>query len=678
MEEIGNLREFSIFLLEISVRFIQLAPEQVDSEIHDGLSRVCEFLGLQRSSVWQGSRQTPDTWRLTHLYQHPDYAAVILKPDGEIVPRGGWTLFRPEVPPSRTLMDAREYFPWISDRCLDRRIVVLNSLDDLPPEAEIDRRSLAQFGSQSCLVFPLIAGDSISGILSFAVIGRQRAWTQDIVDKLHLMSQVFAHALTRKIDDLALRESEERLSLAATAAGITLWSIEYGSQRMWANESGRIRLGLPAGELTLTRFLALVHPEDRARVEETYRASPDRAEIEVEYRLMRPDSGCRWIVTRGRARMDSDGRPQRLMGVTLDITERKEMENRLQESLIEVRRLKSQLEAEVVSLRERVAACQASGEILGTSDAIRYVNFRISQVAPLDATVLILGETGTGKNLAAAAIHAQSARGDRPLVTVSCAALPGNLIENELFGRERGAFTSADQARMGRFEAADGATIFLDEIGDLPMELQAKLLRVVQTGELERLGSSKTIKVDARIIAATNWDLGQAVREGRFRADLFYRLNVFPLTMPSLRSRKEDIPLLTRAHMAKCASRFKKPISGISQGMLATLQNYDWPGNVRELENVIERAVILSTGPTLHLAEPLCDLTENNALASRPEDTGTTLEALEAGHIRRILQAVGWRIEGSRGAAVLLGLNPSTLRARMRKLGIRRSTDSRG
>ncbi len=366
------------------------------------------------------------------------------------------------------------------------------------------------------------------------------------------------------------------------------------------------------------------------------------------------------------------------MGVTVDITERKAMEDRLEESLAEVRRLKSRLEAEVMSLRDQVSACQASGEILGTSDAIRYVHFRIGQVAPLDATVLLLGETGTGKNLAAAAIHARSRRRDRPFITLSCAVLPGNLIENELFGRERGAFTGADQARMGRFEVADGGTIFLDEIGDLPLELQAKLLRVLQSGELERLGSSKTVKVDVRIIAATNRDLGQAVRDGEFRADLFYRLNVFPITMPPLRSRKEEIPLLTEAFVAKYASRFRKPINGVSQAMLRALQDYDWPGNVRELEHFIERAVILSTGPTLNLAEPLSDRTQADKVESPPATPGRTLDEVEAEHIRRALRAAGWRIEGKRGAALLLGLNPSTLRARMRKLGILRFTDSRG
>ncbi len=295
MEETGNSGEFSALLLELSVRFVHLAPGQVDGAIEEGLRHVCEFLELQRSSVWQGTREAPERWRLTHLYQHPDYAAVTIEPDGEIVPRGGWTVLQPEAPPYRAMMEAQEYFPWVSSKIGRHEIVVLNSLGDLPPEAELDRKSFTQFGSRSCLVLPLTAGDQVLGLLSFAMMAEERAWEKDIVDKLRLISQVFAHALTRKIDDLALRQSEERLRLAATAAGITLWGIEYGSQGVWASESGREALELPPGELTLPRFLALVHPEDRARVEETYRASADGAEVEVEYRLVRPDGRVRWV-----------------------------------------------------------------------------------------------------------------------------------------------------------------------------------------------------------------------------------------------------------------------------------------------------------------------------------------------------------------------------------------------
>lgn len=330
MEEGASVTEqFRALLLALSIRFVHLPPDQVDGEIEDALRCVCEFLGVHRSSLWQGSRAVRDSWRLTHLYQHPDHTAVLVTPDGEIVPRGGWTLLRPAVPPRQTVMAAQEYFPWVSEKLRRHEIVVLNSLDELPPAAATDRKSFTQLESRSILVFPLAAGDWVFGCLSFAMIGEGRTWTKEIVDNLHLIDQVFAHALTRKIDDLALRESEKGLSLAAAAAGIALGSIDYGSQRVWASEPGRERLELPPGELTLTRFLALVHPEDRARVDEAYRASVNRAEVEVEYRLVRPDGGVRWVISRGRAQIDPAGKLDRLMGVTLDITERKEMESRV-------------------------------------------------------------------------------------------------------------------------------------------------------------------------------------------------------------------------------------------------------------------------------------------------------------------------------------------------------------
>jgi len=553
-------RLFGSLLLELSVRFVHLPADQVDSEIEGGLRHVCDFLGIDRSSLWQGSHENPGRWRLTHLYQHPDHVTLLHTPDGEIVPKGGWTVQQPKSTPYRGEVELQEFFPWVTGKTSRDETVVINSLDELPGEAAQDRRSFEQFGARSCLIFPLAAGQRVFGILHFAMIGEERAWEKDIIDHLQLVSQVFAHAITRKNADLALAASRKNL----------------------------------------------------------------------------------------------------------------------EDQLDEIRRLKHQLESEVVVLRGEVEACRFPGEILGTSNATQYVHFRIAQVAPLDTTVLIQGETGTGKNLAAAAIHAQSRRKDRPLVTVSCAALPGNLIESELFGRDRGAFTGADQTRPGRFEVADGSTIFLDEIGDLPLELQAKLLRVVQTGEFERLGSSKTTKVDVRIIAASNRNLDEAVRAGKFRADLFYRLNVFPITMPPLRERREDIPLLVQALVTKFSKRIGRSITTVPLGLIRALQGYDWPGNVRELENVIERAVIVSTGPTLRLAQALDEPAAASGHVSPTPEAGTRLEAVEREHILRILKSSGWRIQGKGGAADLLGLNPSTLRARMRKLGISRTARSEG
>ena len=304
--------------------------------------------------------------------------------------------------------------------------------------------------------------------------------------------------------------------------------------------------------------------------------------------------------------------------------------------------------------------------ILGQSDGLKYVFYRAEQVAPHNTTVLILGETGTGKELVAALIHSLSPRKDRPLITVNCAALPANLIESELFGREKGAFTGANTRQVGRFEVAHGSTLCLDEIGELPLELQAKLLRAVQQNEFERLGSSQTIKVDVRIVATTNRNLDEEVRQGRFRQDLYYRLNVFPITVPPLRQRKEDIPILVQAFTERYARKLGKPITSIQKETMKALQDYPWPGNIRELESIIERAVILCPGPVLQLADKL-------EIPSFPSSVGmNTLEEVERYQILKILSETRWRIEGNDGAATILGLHPSTLRARMQKRGITR------
>ncbi len=333
-------------------------------------------------------------------------------------------------------------------------------------------------------------------------------------------------------------------------------------------------------------------------------------------------------------------------------------------ALLEIKKLKDQLEAERAYLQEEIKLEYNHENIIGQSDGINYVLFKIEQIARSNTIVLVLGETGTGKELVARAIHGLSLRKERALVKVNCAALPSNLIESELFGHEKGAFTNAHSRHLGRFEVADGATLFLDEIGELPLELQPKLLRVVQDGEFERLGSSHTIKIDARIIAATNRNLEEEVRRGRFRDDLWYRLNIFPITMPPLRDRLDDIPLLVDFYVKKISKRIGKSIEIIPTSVMNALQNYHWPGNIRELENVLERAVINSSGPKLHLVDELKKPQKDLSTGQR------TLEAVEREHIVRILEQTQWKVSGKNGAAEILGLNRSTLRARMRKLGI--------
>ena len=310
--------------------------------------------------------------------------------------------------------------------------------------------------------------------------------------------------------------------------------------------------------------------------------------------------------------------------------------------------------------------------IVGSSDVLKTVMYRVEQVAPTNATVLLLGETGTGKELLARAIHHRSPRCNRGFVVVDCGALPASLIESELFGRERGAFTGAHTSQAGRFEAAHGGTIFLDEIGELPLELQPKLLRVLQDGCVERLGSLRSSRVDVRIIAATNRNLAEEVRCGRFRRDLFYRLNVFPITLPTLRQRIEDLPDLIRFFADRLGRELGRPIDSIAPGSIAALQHYDWPGNIRELENVLLQAIVLSRDGVMDLREFVGEPLDAPAPPMRVAERVRPLADAERDHMTFVLEHAAWRIEGPRGAARMLGLQPSTMRAKMRKLGILR------
>jgi formate hydrogenlyase transcriptional activator len=352
---------------------------------------------------------------------------------------------------------------------------------------------------------------------------------------------------------------------------------------------------------------------------------------------------------------------------------RREHERALRAALAEVTALREKLSAENEYLREGSFLHEGFEDIVGESAAVRNVLFQAEQVAHTGSTVLLFGETGTGKELVARAIHAKSPRRARALVTVNCAALPPTLIESELFGHEKGAFTGAVSRKIGRFELADRSTLFLDEIGEVPLDLQAKLLRVLQAGEFERVGSSATYKADVRLIAASNRDLAVAVREGTFRADLYYRLRVFPIHMPPLRARKEDIPVLVWHFLGQLGASLGKKIERVPAATMDRLIAYDWPGNIRELRNVLERAVILSAGSALVLDE-LGETARAGGVPAAEAGGVRTLEDVEREHILRALESCDWRVRGEGNAASLLGLNASTLYSRMKKLAILRST----
>jgi len=516
--EIDKSLRFEMVLAEISTLFINLPADRINSEIETAQRRICEFLDIDRSTLWQVREGEPGTLLLTHLHQ----------PSGSLTP--------PEQ------MNAGDSFPWTLQKILGGEVVVISKISDLLPEAGRDRENFRAYGTRSGVYVPLSVGEGpVFGLLSFAVMGEERDWPETDVKGFMLIAQVFANALARK-------QMEEQLE-------------------------GRLR---------------------------------------------------------------------------------------------EIENLKQRLEQENIYLKEEVKLLVEHTDIVGQHVSMKKVLAQVEQVAGIDSSVLLLGETGTGKELLAKAIHSMSLRKDRLLVTVNCASLPPTLIESELFGREKGAYTGAMTKMIGRFEIADGSTLFLDEIGELPFELQSKLLRVLEEGKFERLGSTKPLHVNVRIIAATNRDIEQEVENGKFRQDLFYRVNVFPIVLPPLRERQEDIPLLVRTFVKEFQKKMGKEIERIPKKTMQALQSYSWPGNVRELRNVIEHAMILSKGKTLDVQMPKGAYSETDA-------TGT-LENVERRHIMSVLERTGWRVAGKDGAAEILGLRRTTLYSKMKKLGIDRSS----
>ena len=509
--------KFEALLAEISAHFVNLPTDQIDSDIEEAQRRICKLLDLDRSTLWQTTKQEPGTLLLTHI-QHPSGSLS---------------------PPER--MNGYDFFPWITQKVLGGETVIFSKMTDIPSEAARDRENLLAYGTKSDVIVPLSVGEgAVLGMLTFAVMREERSWPETVVKGFRLIAQVFANAL-----------------------------------------------------------------------------------------------------------------------------ERKRIDSRLREHIREIEELKERLERENIYLKEEIGLLAEHKGIVGQSVAMKRVLRQAEQVAQTDSTVLLLGETGTGKELLARAIHGMSLRKDRPLVTVNCASLPPTLIESELFGREQGAYTGALTRMIGRFEIADGSTLFLDEIGELPLDLQSKLLRVLEDGTFERLGSTKPLHVNVRIIAATNRDIEQGVKDGKFRQDLFYRLNVFPIVIPPLRKRPEDIPLLLQAVVIEFQNKMGKEIESIPKKTMQALQSYSWPGNVRELRNMIEHAMILSKSKILDVHLP--------KQASSDIEAPGNLQDMERMHMVAVLEKTGWRLAGKGGAAEVLGLKRTTLLSKMKKLGIKRS-----
>jgi transcriptional regulator with GAF, ATPase, and Fis domain len=697
MEEIRGLEQFEALVGEISTTLIN--ADAIDSLIDQILQELGEFLHAHRVSVVEVDSAAKKMLVTRQRFIDRD-------------PEEGFRE-RVELP---LYIDVASRFPWLAGEVLANRIVAIHDVEQLPEEAGAERDYCESADIGSFAMVPAALGGSVVVALTLENFVAPRIWSDRLMQRLHIIGELIAGAEARArtlqdVEELRRFESaiarvstafvnlppeavdstmEERMEVVAKALDVDLITLlrphgktgflvsyEWSSDRLKDGFKGtEVEDSFPwLGECLLAgQVLAISKLADfpeEAQIERTAMEGRGLASVLwVPFRIRGELAGYLTVNTIAERTWSVELYPKlQLLGEVFgEALKRRDAELELRRSFATIKTLKEELERENVYLRQEVELINSTGEIIGDSPALRAALAKAEQVAPTDSTVLILGETGTGKELMARAIHGGSPRKDRVLVTVNCAALPSSLVEAELFGREKGAFTGALTREAGRFEIADGGTILLDEIGELSFELQAKLLRVLQDGEFERLGSSKTLKVDVRVLAATNRDLLKAVEDKEFREDLYYRLNVFPIELPPLRERTEDIPQLVWAFVQEFAQTMGKGIETVPRATMDALQAYRWPGNVREVRNIIERAMIISQGPVLEVELPIGDST-----AAGTQYSSRRLEDIEREHIRSVVESSGWRIRGAGGAAEILGLKPTTLEARMKKLGLQRS-----
>ncbi len=533
---------------------------------------------------------------------------------------------------------------------------------------------ICRYHSRSILCLPLINQAKLICALYLENNLTPRAFTPNRITVLKLLASQAAISLenTRLYADLEKSESYLTQAQTLSRTGSFGWNVSTG-EIFWSDETYRIMGHARGMKPTLDLAFDRIHPDDREQVRELLgRAAQDGRKLDFEHRLLTPDGSTKNIhVVAQAARNDSNH--VEYIGAATDITDRKRAEIELQKAFDEIKKLKDRLFEENIALRQEIDQASLFEEIVGSSKALRNTLAQVAKVAPTDSTVLITGETGTGKELFARAIHKRSHRSARAFVALNCAAVPRDLIASELFGHEKGAFTGATQQRLGRFELAGGGTLFLDEVGELPAETQIALLRVLQEHEFERVGGTKSIKTDVRVIAATNRDLQAAIAGGTFRRDLYFRLNVFPIDVPSLRERQEDIPLLVEYFIHRYARKAGKSIRGMNAKSLDLLQSYAWPGNIRELQNIIERSVIVCDTENFSIDESWLSW---QPLASEPKsrtELTRKLASQEKEMIEAALRESGGRVSGPSGAAVKLGIPGSTLDSKIRSLKINKN-----
>ena len=600
-------------------------------------------------------RNPPVIWR---------YAAALASVAAALVV-SHWPVLHLESAPVSLLLCAVMFTAWFGGAGPGLLATGLSALSFyysfLPP---VDSLALKADQSPRFLVF-------VVSLLFVAALSTAQRWaTQSLRQARDDLHKSFKELETT---NKALLTSETYLAEAQTLShtGSWAWSPTTGEIRYWSEECYRVLGFDPAGSLPrFDTFFQRVHPDDQDAARQRFeKAIRDKADFEMDYRIVHSDGESRNIHVVGHPTLGPSGDLREFVGTVIDVTERLRAEDELKRAFDNIKELKDQLYKENLALREEIDITRMFEEIVGSSPRLQAVLSQVSKVAPTDSTVLIIGETGTGKELIARAIHKRSQRSSRAFVSVNCAAIPRDLIGSELFGHEKGAFTGAMQRRLGRFESAEGGTIFLDEVGELPGETQTALLRVLQEREFQRLGGNETLKTNVRVVAATNRNLQGAIREGLFREDLFYRLNVFPVEVPPLRERKEDVPLLVEYFVDRYASKAGKKITGISKKSMDLLRSYDWPGNIRELQNVIERSVIVSASENLTFEESwLGGRTPTEERTSKPLSEKIAAEEREI--IEAALAASRGRVAGPSGAAAKLGIPQSTLDSKIKSLKI--------
>ncbi len=683
-----NHNSFENMISQLSANFINLPLDQVDKKINESLELIVHSLGIERS--------------LLHLFLD-DKKNLLLSN----------YYVKPGIKEPTSKITSKDQ-PYLTKKILNGKLLAIKRIDELPKTAKLEIKYLKQQGVKSALAIPLAVNNEYIGLLTFTTVNYEIAWPDHLVKRCQLVGEIFGNVLDRRKQGQTI---ERQLKFEELVSRVSSELIALDSEKI--DQKINEAFKKISEYLGMDRIALLQFSEDGKKLNLTHRYAVDQKKLPPKFMVSDqlpwfsdsllkgqtlqissiddfPETASaekRYIKEQGiksfatipmkvanmpigaisfsdmkieRTLSDQIVRQLRVISdIFANAIERKNKEQKILSAHSEIKKLKNQLEQENLYLKRQIELEHEHDEILGKSPEIYYVLKQAEQVAKTDSSVLIQGETGTGKELLARSIHNLSSQKKRTMVVLNCGAIPASLIENEIFGREKGAYTGAISKKPGSFEIADGSTLFLDEVGELPLELQTRLLRVLEEGEIQRLGSNQIIKINVRVIAASNRDLKKAVSDGSFRMDLYYRLNVFPITMPALHERREDIPILIWKFVRKFEKSMGKRITTIKKTQMENLQRYDWPGNVRELRNVVELAMIITEDKVLNLKTPETMMRERHQYLN--------LETVERNHIIEILQKTGWRVKGKSGAADFLGLHPATLFSKMKKLGINRA-----